>query len=153
LQGINYQTIHIIMKVTLKRLDEHFGMLVTNQQGDSFAMDGMTPVGVQPKGMRPMEVVLAGLGGCSTIDVIDILKKQRQIPDQVLVSIDAERAEDQIPKVFTKIHLHFAITGKVKPEKATQAVQLSLEKYCSVAKMLEKTARITADFSLNGQKY
>ena len=90
------------------------------------------------------------LGGCSTIDVIDILKKQRQQPIEVNVTVEGERADDQVPKVFTQIKVHFSITGKVKPEKAASAVQLSMEKYCSVIKMLEKTAQITGTYSVNG---
>jgi putative redox protein len=141
------------MKVTLKRLDDRFGMQVTNESGNSFVMDSMPEAGQRSKGMRPMEVVLAALGGCSTIDVIDILKKQRQQPEEVNVTVHGERAEDQVPKVFTQIRVHFAITGKVKPEKAASAVQLSMEKYCSVIKMLEKTAQITGTFSVNGVNF
>ena len=138
------------MKVTLKRLDDRFGMQVTNESGNSFVMDAMPEAGQTTKGMRPMEVVLAALGGCSTIDVIDILKKQRQQPIEVNVTVEGERADDQVPKVFTQIKVHFSITGKVKPEKAASAVQLSMEKYCSVIKMLEKTAQITGTYSVNG---
>jgi putative redox protein len=141
------------MKVTLKRLDERFGMQVTNESGNFFVMDAMPEAGKMTKGMRPMEVVLAALGGCSTIDVIDILKKQRQHPDEVNVTVEGQRAEDQVPKVFTHVNVHFAITGKVKPEKAASAVQLSMEKYCSVIKMLEKTAQITGTFSVNGVNF
>jgi putative redox protein len=141
------------MKVTLKRLDDRFGMQVTNENGNSFAMDSMPEAGQVSKGMRPMEVVLAALGGCSTIDVIDILKKQRQHPEDVNVTVEGQRAEDQVPKVFSQIRVHFAITGKVKPEKAASAVQLSMEKYCSVIKMLEKTVQITSSFSVNGVNF
>ncbi|MEO0043305.1 MAG: hypothetical protein RL329_2753 [Bacteroidota bacterium] len=141
------------MKVTLKRLDDRFGMQVTNESGNSFVMDSMPEAGATSKGMRPMEVVLAALGGCSTIDVIDILKKQRQQPQSVDVTVEGQRADNQVPKVFTHIQVHFAITGKVKMEKAAAAVQLSMEKYCSVIKMLEKTAKITGTFSVNGESH
>jgi putative redox protein len=95
-----------------------------------------------------MELVLLGTGGCTTYDVIHILKKSRQHVTNCEVKINAERAAEN-PKVFTKIHFHFIVTGKdLKPEQVERAIQLSSEKYCSASIMLGKTANITHDFEL-----
>lgn len=98
----------------------------------------------------PMQLVLMGLGGCSGIDVVKILKKSRQDVKTFHIELDAERAQDEIPAVFTKIHARYILTGDLDPEKVRRAVDLSLEKYCSVARMLQKTATITYSFSVNG---
>ncbi len=116
--------------------------------GHKVTMDSAPDIGGQDTGPRPMEMVLLGLGGCSAIDVLMILRKARQKVSDCVVEIDAERAES-IPKVFTAIHMHFIITGSELSEKHVQrAITLSAEKYCSVSKMLEKTAKITHDYEL-----
>ncbi len=95
-----------------------------------------------------MELVLLGTGGCTTYDVMHILKKARQEVTDCVVTINAERAVED-PKVFTKIHFHFVVTGKnLKFEQVERAIQLSAEKYCSASIMLAKTADITHDFEL-----
>ncbi len=100
-----------------------------------------------------MQLVAMGLGGCSAMDVVTILNKQRQQIESLSIQIDAERATDQVPAVFTDIHLHYALGGNLDAEKVRRAIDLSLEKYCSVSRMLEKTARITYSFSVNGERY
>mgnify|MGYP001564752253 FL=1 len=95
-----------------------------------------------------MELLLLGTGGCTAYDVVAILKKQRQKISDCVAEIDAERAASD-PKVFTKIHIHFIVTGKdLKPESAARAIDLSAEKYCSASIMLGKTAVITHDFEI-----
>jgi putative redox protein len=95
-----------------------------------------------------MELVLIGLGGCSAYDVVDILEKGREAIESVVVELDAERAE-QVPKVFTRIHLHYVVKGRrLKPEKVERAIALSVEKYCSASAMMAKTAAITHDFEV-----
>ncbi len=99
-------------------------------------------------GARPMEVVLSGLGGCSAIDVMLILKQSRQSVSNCEIEITANRA-DTIPKVFTDIQIHYILTGiDMDSKKVDRAVKLSMEKYCSVTRMLEPTVRITADFEI-----
>ena len=98
--------------------------------------------------MRPMEMLLLGLGGCSAFDVVHILRKGRQQVTDCVADLDAERAPAD-PKVFTRIHVHFTVTGKsLDPKRVEQAVHLSAEKYCSASIMLGKTAEITKDFEL-----
>ena len=131
------------MKVTLKRLNDACHLEAANETGNTVSIDGSPAVGGEGKGARPMELVLMSLGGCSSIDIISILKKARQPLDDLEVSIEAERQQGVEPALFTKIHAHYIITGDVAPERVKQAVDLSLSKYCSVARILEQTATLT----------
>jgi putative redox protein len=116
--------------------------------GHKLLMDGSPEVGGQNLGARPMETVLAGTGACSAIDVILILKKARQQVTDCYVDVEAERATTD-PKVFTRIHFHFVVTGKgLDPTKVARAISLSADVYCSASAMLAKTANITHDFEL-----
>ena len=133
------------MKITLKRLNDDYHMEATNATGNAVQMDGSPSIGGQNLGARPMEVVLMSLAGCSSIDVISILKKMKQEVTDYDVEVTAER-RDEIPSIFTKIHMKFIVKGnELEEEKVKRAVQLSAEKYCSVSKILEPTAEITWD--------
>lgn len=135
------------MKVHLKR-QHNINFTATTQNGHKIIMDGSQDHGGEDKGARPMEAVLAGLGGCSAIDVMLILEKSRQQVSDCEIIIEAERA-DEIPAVFTNIHMHFVISGKdLNENHVKRAVNLSVDKYCSVAKMLRSTADITADYEI-----
>lgn len=115
----------------------------------SIVMDGSPEYGGENRGARPMELILMGLGGCASFDMVTILKKARQDITDVRCELQAERA-DSIPAVFTKIHLHFVVSGrKVKPNQVEKAVHLSAEKYCSASKMLmDGGVEITHDFEV-----
>jgi putative redox protein len=116
--------------------------------GHAIVMDGAPEGGGRNLGMRPMETVLIGTGGCTAYDVVHILKKSRADIADCVVEIESERAAED-PKVFTKIHFHFVISGKaLKPAQVERAVRLSAEKYCSASIMLGKTAAITHDFEI-----
>ena len=116
--------------------------------GHSVLMDGPPEAGGKNLGPRPMEMVLMGTGGCAAFDVVLILKKSRQDISDCMVEIEAERAMEE-PKVFTRIHFHFIVTGKqLKPEQVERAINLSAEKYCSASIMLAKTAELTHDFEI-----
>ena len=118
------------------------------QSGHSVIMDGSPDIGGENRGPRPMEMLLLGLGGCSSIDVMLILNKGRQDVTDCVVHIDAERAPSE-PKVFTKIHMHFVVSGRqVDPKRVEKAIQLSAEKYCSASIMLGKTAQMSHDFEI-----
>jgi len=111
--------------------------LATSETGHQLLLDGPDEAGGQNKGPRPMELVLMGLGGCASYDVVSILKKARQKVLDCKVELSADRAE-ATPAVFTKIHLHFVIQGEgISEQHVARAVQLSAEKYCSASKMLE----------------
>ena len=131
------------MKIELTRADDAYNFISTSEDGHTVVSDGSVGIGGGNKGMRPMEMVLSALASCSSIDVVMILKKQRQQLDDIKVTITGNRATDQVPSVFTDIHIHFKLTGEIKPKKAEQAVTGSMEKYCSVSKMLEPTVKIT----------
>jgi len=135
------------MKARVKWVED-FCLMGESGSGHAVMMDAAPDFGGRNLGIRPMEMVLIGLGGCTKIDVLSILKKQRQDITDCVVEIDAERA-DSIPKVFTKIHLHFIVKGRnLKESYVAQAIQLSADKYCSVSKMLEKTAVMTHDYEI-----
>lgn len=135
------------MKARVKWVD---GMMFVGESGSGHAvvMDGAPEAGGRNLGIRPMEMLLIGMGGCSSIDVVMILKKGREAITDCVAEIEAERAETE-PKVFTKIHIHFIVTGKtLNPAKVERAIQLSAEKYCSASIMLGATATITHDFEV-----
>lgn len=137
------------MKARIKWLD-NMSFVGETGSGHAVVIDSAPEAGGRNLGPRPMELVLLGLGSCSSIDVMLMLQKSRQQVSDCVVEIEAERAED-VPRVFTKIHLHFIVTGRDLSEKHVErAVTLSAEKYCSVSRMLEKTAEITFDYELVG---
>ena len=112
--------------------------VASSGSGHSVVMDGPADHGGKNLGVRPMEMVLMGLGGCSAFDVVDILKKSRQTVRDCRVELTAERAAD-VPAVFTKIHLHFIVAGHdLLPKQVARAVALSATKYCSASIMLER---------------
>ena len=116
--------------------------------GHSVVMDGAPDAGGRNLGVRPMELLLLGLGGCSAFDVMLILKRGREAVTDCVVDIDAERATTD-PKVFTKIVMHYTVTGQgLDRKKVERAVQLSAEKYCSASAIIGKTAEITHTITL-----
>lgn len=116
--------------------------------GHAVVMDGATDAGGRNIGFRPMELLLVGMGGCTAFDVVTILQKARQPVTDCRVELSADRAEE-VPKVFTRIHVHFVVSGKdLKPAQVERAVKLSAEKYCSASLMLGKTAVVTHDFEI-----
>ncbi|TAJ78203.1 MAG: OsmC family protein [Gallionellaceae bacterium] len=135
------------MKARIKWV-EQVSFLGETESGHAVLMDGAPAAGGRNLGPRPMEMLLLGAGGCTSFDVISILKKSRQAVTDCYVELDAERAADD-PKIFTKIHMHFVVTGKdIKSEVVERAIKLSAEKYCSASIMLGKTADITHDFEI-----
>jgi putative redox protein len=116
--------------------------------GHSVVMDGAPESGGQNRGARPMELVLIGMGGCTAFDVVHILRKSRQEITDCVAGIEAARAETD-PKVFTRIHIHFVVSGRrLDAKKVQHAIELSATKYCSASIMLGKTAKITHDFEI-----
>jgi putative redox protein len=136
------------MKIFLQRVNKACHMVAQNEDGNTIHIDGSPQIGGQNLGFRPMQLLAAGAAGCSSMDIIDILAKQRQNLTDLQVEVDAEREPDKVPSLFTKIHLHFILYGKLDQEKVGKAIALSLEKYCSVVKTLEKTAVITHTFEI-----
>jgi putative redox protein len=135
------------MKARIKWVENTL-MVGQSGSGHAVVMDGPPESGGENLGVRPMEMLLLGLGGCTQFDVVHILKKGRHRVSRCEVELTAERALTD-PKVFTRIHVHFIVAGPGLTEKAVaRAVELSAEKYCSASLMLGKVADITHDFEL-----
>lgn len=127
---------------------EGMSFIAETGSGHLIPMDGPPEAGGRNLAPRPMEIVLAGSGGCTSFDVVMILKRARQEVSGCEVKLTADRA-DTDPKVFTKIHMHFIVTGKnLKPDAVERAIKLSAEKYCSATIMLGKTAEMTHDWEI-----
>lgn len=123
------------MKVELKRVNDAVHFEATGSGNVKVNIDGSPEIGGQGLGVRPMELVLTALGSCSSLDLISILKKQRQEISDFSVSVEGERRE-AIPKTFTNIHLAFKLSGNIDQAKAEKAAELAVKKYCSVHDML-----------------
>ena len=135
------------MKTRVKWLD-NMSFVGESASGHSVVMDGPPESGGRNLGIRPMEMLLLGLGGCSSFDVVMILQRGKQDLVDCEVEIEATRADTE-PKVFTKIHLHFIVKGNGLSEaKVKRAIELSAEKYCSASIMLGKTAEVTHDYEI-----
>ena len=135
------------MKSRVKWLD-NMSFVGESASGHSVVMDGPPEAGGRNLGIRPMEMLLLGLGGCSSFDVVSMLKKGRQDISNCEVEISAKRADTE-PKVFTEIHLHFIVEGKKLSDiKVSKAIELSAKKYCSASIMLGKTALLTHDYEV-----
>ena len=138
------------MDCTVRWMGNDAGMSFVAETGSGHAvvMDGAPEAGGRNIGLRPMEMVLAGTGGCSAFDVVLILKKGRHQISACDVSLHAERA-DSDPKVFTRVQFHYRVKGKnLKPDAVARAIELSKEKYCSASIMIGKTAELTSDFEI-----
>ena len=121
----------------------------SSESGHEVVLDGPEELGGKGLGMRPMEMMLIGMGGCTSFDVVTILKRSRQQITGCIAEIEATRA-DETPKVFTSIHIHFLIKGIDLQEKAVErAIELSANKYCSASIMLGKSVKITHDFVIS----
>ncbi len=138
------------MKITLSRLNNDYHFEARNDSGNTIQMDGSPDIGGQNLGARPMQVVLMALAGCSSIDVVSILRKMKQEPTSYDAEVEAKREEGKVPSLFTDIHLRFILTGDLDTEKVEKAARLSAEKYCSVSKILEKTAKMSWSVVVNG---
>ncbi len=139
------------MQVTIN-WQQKMAMQANTQSGHTINLDGPPDLGGQNTGARPMEMLLIGMGGCTTVDVISILEKMRQTVSDCQVSIEAHRAEDH-PKIFTNIHLKFNLMGdNLQPEKVQKAIDLSASKYCSASIMLGAMANITHEYSINNNQ-
>ena len=128
-------------EINLKRI-EGLKLEAVNSLGKTAILDGPETLGGTNDGLRPMEMLLIGLAGCSSFDILHILQKGRQEVNDFDVNVKAERA-DAVPAVFTEIHLHFKASGELTQKRLDQAVQLSMDKYCSVSAMLGQTCKIT----------
>jgi putative redox protein len=136
------------MNINIERVGAMAFVATAEGSGHTVVMDASPEAGGENKGPRPMEMLLMGLGGCTSIDVIMILEKARQNVHSCKVEITSERAKTD-PRVFTRIHVHFILEGnKMNPERVSRAIELSAEKYCSASIMLGQMADITHNFKI-----
>ena len=125
-----------MIQIDLNRTGGDYGFEATDAAGHTIKMDTSTENGGVNFGVRPMQVLLMGLGGCSGIDIVSILKKQRQVVEGFSMRIEGDRFAGKVPSLWEKIHIVFELKGNIDPEKARKACELSVEKYCSVAETL-----------------
>jgi putative redox protein len=135
------------MKARIK-LTEGMTFVAESETGHAIVVDGAPEIGGRNLGARPMELVLMGTGACSAVDVVLILRRARQEIRDCVVELDADRAASD-PKVFTRVHFHYVVTGKALNEsQVARAIELSKEKYCSATAMLAHTAKVTSDYEI-----
>lgn len=136
------------MKITIRKLQENQHFEAQNEQGGTIRIDGKSEIGGIEGGLSPMQLLLAGIGGCSAIDVVSILEKQRQDLRDLSVEVNGDKQKKETYSEFDSIHLHFTFSGNLDKQKVKRAIDLSLGKYCSVSKALEKTSRIDYSFKI-----
>lgn len=137
------------MKVHLKQVNGAFHFSGTGQEDIPVHIDASPSIGGENAGARPMELFLMSLASCGAIDIILILKKQRQKIDSFEITVDGQRIENEVPSPFKKINIHFSITGELQESKVKRAIDLSFDKYCSVSAMLKSDVKISTSFSIN----
>jgi putative redox protein len=135
------------MKITIDHLKE-MHMEAANEEGGLIRMDGSTEIGGLEGGFSPMQLLLAGVGGCSAVDIINILKKQRQDLQDLTIEVEGDRQSRDEYSEFTNIHIKYIFTGNLDESKVERAINLSLDKYCSVSKTLEQTSEITHSYEI-----
>ena len=140
------------MKVFLERVNTDYLFEVENKNGQKILLDNSSKTSGKVEGVSPMELLLMGVAGCSAIDIIAILGKQKINPLSLKMEVNGLRKLKEVPALFYQIDIIIYLEGEIDKEKALRAAKLSYEKYCSVSKMLEKTAKINHEVILNGKK-
>ena len=138
------------MNVSLERINKDYLFQVSNSDGKSVLLDNKSKSFGEIQGISPMELLLMGIAGCSSIDIIAILDKQKINPISLKMDVKGHRHENQVPALFYQIDINIYLEGNFSPEKAKRAARLSFDKYCSVSKTLESTAKISHKVYLNG---
>ncbi len=137
------------MEINLTRKSGKFNFEAQNEGGFTVELDANPAIGGTGKGFRPMEMLLVGLGGCSGIDMVNILTKQKEPLTDIKINIKATRKANETPSVFEVIDIRFDLYGELNPVKAEKALQLTFEKYCSVSHILASSAKINYSYTIN----
>ena len=140
------------MEINLIRKSGKFNFEATNSGGFSVELDANPAIGGTGKGFRPMETLLVGLGGCSGIDMVNILTKQKEDLKDIKINIKATRREDETPAIFENIDIQFNLFGELSVAKVERALQMTFDKYCSVSNILGRSATIKFTYTINGDK-
>ena len=136
------------MEIKLKRKNDKFNFEATNEGGQIVEIDANPAIGGEGKGFRPMEMMLVGLGGCSGIDMVNILTKQKEALADIQIDINATRRSEE-PPIFDVIDINFRLYGELNEQKVQRALNLTFEKYCSVANILSRSAKINFTYTIN----
>jgi len=136
------------MEIKLKRKNDKFNFEATNEGGQLVEIDANPAIGGEGKGFRPMEMMLVGLGGCSGIDMVNILTKQKEALADIQIDINATRRSEE-PPIFDVIDINFRLYGELNEQKVQRALNLTFEKYCSVANILSRSAKINFTYTIN----
>ena len=137
------------MLIKLRKLEDPLHFEAVNEAGKTVQMDAKITAGGTGQSMGPMETLISALGGCSSIDIVLLLKKFKQDLKDLQVDIEADRDPIQIPSLFVRIHAHYRLYGELDPKKVEKAISLSIDKYCSVSQILKKTVPITYSYSIH----
>ena len=136
------------MEINLIRKNDKFNFEAENAMGQTVELDAKPEIGGTGKGFRPVEMLLVGLGGCSGIDMVNVLTKQKEPLDDIRISIRASRKDEEMPPIFDVINIHFILTGDLNPQKVERALALTFDKYCSVSNILGRSAEIKFSYEI-----
>ena len=137
------------MEINLVRKNKKFNFEAENPAGQIVEIDARPEIGGEGKGFRPMEMLLVGLGGCSGIDIVNVLQKQKEPLDDVKINIKASRRDEEMPPIFDVINIHFDLFGALNQQKVERALALTFEKYCSVSNILGRSATLNYTYTIH----
>jgi putative redox protein len=137
------------MNINLIRKSGKFNFEAVNESGFTVELDAKAAIGGEGKGFRPMEMLLVGLGGCSGIDMVNVLTKQKEPLEDIKIAINATRKDEQMPPIFDEIEIHFDLSGDLNPAKVERALAMTFDKYCSVSNILGRSAKINFTYNIN----
>jgi putative redox protein len=137
------------MEINLTRKNNKFNFVAENAVGQTVELDANPAIGGEGKGFRPMEMLLVGLGGCSAIDMINVLNKQKEQLNDVKIKITASRRDEEVPAIFENINIHFDLFGQLNVQKVERALDLTFNKYCSVSNILSRSAKINFTYTIH----
>ena len=137
------------MEINLIRKSGKFNFEAANETGFKVELDAKEAIGGEGKGFRPMEMLLVGLGGCSGIDMVNVLTKQKEPLDDIKIKINATRKDEEMPPIFNVIDIHFDLYGGLNTQKVERALALTFEKYCSVSNILGRSATLNFTYTIH----
>ncbi|MCZ4222229.1 OsmC family protein [Pedobacter rhodius] len=140
------------MNINLIRKSGKFNFEAENENGFTVELDAKAAIGGEGKGFRPMEMLLVGLGGCSGIDMVNVLTKQKEPLDDIKIAINATRKEEEMPPIFDEIDIHFDLYGNLSAAKVERALSMTFDKYCSVSNILGRSAKINFTYKIHSIK-
>ncbi|WP_199138555.1 OsmC family protein [Pedobacter sp. ASV12] len=136
------------MEINLSRKSGKFNFEAVNESGFTVQLDAKPAIGGEGKGFRPMETLLVGLGGCSGIDIVNVLTKQKEPLNDIKINIKATRKDEEMPPIFDVINIHFDLYGHLSVAKVERAIQMTFDKYCSVSNILGRSATINFTYAI-----